>query len=142
MKPFRTMPRTPGTRSRAGKSERGVPEHTPPNPTQLHFRFRVTYSRMDVRELGMHGFSRAGSLALMAVVGILCVFLHPVAIGPAVVMHSQTTAFRALVAARQVFAAMRAAFGISAGNVCARLQKITFVPSIPSVSASLYALRC
>ncbi|MDR3762571.1 MAG: hypothetical protein P4M01_00595 [Acidobacteriota bacterium] len=90
----------------------------------------------------MHGLSRAGSLALMAVLGILCVFLHPVAIGPLVASHGQTTAFRALVAASKIFAAMQAAFGIPAGVVQVCMREGIVAPALPFSATSHYALRC
>lgn len=93
-------------------------------------------------EQGMHGFSRAGSLAVMAVLGILCLLLHPVAIGPAIMTHGPATAFRALTAARQVFASIRAAIGIPAGIIHFCMQPETAVPNLAVTSASLYALRC
>lgn len=78
----------------------------------------------------------------MAVVGILCVVLHPVAIGPAILAHGPATAFRALTAARQVFASIRAAIGIPAGIIHLCMQPENAVPNLAACAASLYALRC
>ena len=57
----------------------------------------------------MRMLSRVGALALLAVLGILLVFFFPATSGPFSVTNGPATAFRALDAARGLFAAMSAA---------------------------------
>ncbi len=62
----------------------------------------------------MRMLSRVGALALLAMFGILLVFFCPAASGPFSVTNGPATAFRALDAARGVFAAMSAALLVAA----------------------------
>lgn len=78
----------------------------------------------------------------MAVVGILCVFFHPAALGPFAATQGPATAFRALVAASLVFAAIRSAFGISAGAISLCLHVSSPTPAMDGGATALYALRC
>jgi hypothetical protein len=90
----------------------------------------------------MNRFSQAGSLALVAVVGILCVFFFPAATGPFTTTNGPATAFRAAAFANSLFAAIRAALGISASAVTLHFQNCNPVVSLESSAPALLALRC
>ncbi len=87
--------------------------------------------------------SRTGALALMAMLGILLVFFFPAASGPFSVTNGPATAFRALTAARGLFAAISAALLVAAARRCVlyvRLMMGTFVQM--NHLPALLALRC
>ena len=87
--------------------------------------------------------SRTGALALMAVLGILLVFFFPAASGPFSVTNGPATAFRALDAARGLFAAMTAALLVATVLRCIlRLEVMARIPVPVSCGSELYALRC
>ena len=78
----------------------------------------------------MRMLSQAGALALIAVLGILLVFFCPAASGPYSVTNGPATAFRALAAARGLFAAIGAALLVAALRCVLRLDAVaqTMVP--------------
>lgn len=87
--------------------------------------------------------SRTGALALMAVLGVLLVFFFPAVSGPFSVTNGPATAFRALDAARGLFAAMTAALLVAAVLRCIlRLELMALIPVPVSCGSELYALRC
>jgi hypothetical protein len=91
----------------------------------------------------MRMVSRTGALALMAVLGILLVFFFPAASGPFSVTHGPATAFRALKAARGLFAAMSAALLIAAALRCVlHLESMARLAVHASYAPELFALRC
>ena len=72
----------------------------------------------------MRMVSRTGALALMAVLGILLVFFFPAPSGPFSVTNGPATAFRALEAARGLFATMSAALLVATALRCILLYGI------------------
>ena len=90
----------------------------------------------------MRVVTRIGALALLALLGILLVFFFPAASGPFSVTNGPATAFRALDAARGVFAAMSAALLVAALQCVCRLQFLTRTAVLVSYDLELFALRC
>jgi hypothetical protein len=94
-------------------------------------------------EKTMKVVSRTGALALMAVLGILLVFFFPAASGPFSVTNGPATAFRALAAARGLFAAMSAALLVAAALRCIlRVESMVRISVRFSCESEMYALRC
>jgi hypothetical protein len=86
--------------------------------------------------------SRIGALALLAMLGILLVFFFPATTGPFSVTNGPATAFRALDAARGVFAAMCAALLVAALQCVCRLEFLAQTAVLVSYDLELFALRC
>jgi hypothetical protein len=86
--------------------------------------------------------SRIGALALLAMLGILLVFFFPATSGPFSVTNGPATAFRALDAARGVFAAMSAALLVAALQCVCRLEFLARTAVLVSYDLELFALRC
>jgi hypothetical protein len=90
----------------------------------------------------MRVFSRTTLLAVLAMLGIFLVFFYPASSGPFSVTNGPATAFRALAAARLLFAAIGAALLFAL--LRRRLQSVCLANvtgQIPSAASSL-ALRC
>jgi hypothetical protein len=90
----------------------------------------------------MRTLSRTGALALMAMLGILLVFFFPASCGPFSVTNGPATAFRALDAARGVFAAMSAALLVAALQCVCRLEFLAQTAVPVNCDLELFALRC
>lgn len=91
----------------------------------------------------MRMVSRTGALALMAVLGILLVFFFPAPSGPFSVTNGPATAFRALEAARGLFAAMSAALLVATALRCIlHMESMTQTTVRVSYDPELFALRC
>jgi uncharacterized membrane protein len=90
----------------------------------------------------MRMLSRVGALTLLAMVGVLLVFFCPAATGPFSVTNGPATAFRALDAARGVFASISAALLVVALQCVCRLEFLTQVAVPASSDPELFALRC
>jgi hypothetical protein len=87
--------------------------------------------------------SRTGSLALIAVFGILLVFFFPAHCGAFRTTHEPATVFRALEAAKKLFAALSAALLIAASRLTILyLQCATPRVAQTSCDPTLFALRC
>jgi hypothetical protein len=86
--------------------------------------------------------SRIGALALLVVLGILLVFFFPATSGPFSVTNGPATAFRALHAARNVFAAMSAALLIAALQCVCRLEFLARTAVPVNYDPELFTLRC
>ncbi len=87
--------------------------------------------------------SRTGALALMAVLGILLVFFFPAPIGAYSVTNGPATAFRALEAARGLFAAMSAALLVATALRCiVQMESVSQTTVQVSYDPELFALRC
>jgi phosphoglycerol transferase MdoB-like AlkP superfamily enzyme len=87
--------------------------------------------------------SRTGALALMAVLGILLVFFFPAPSGPFSVTNGPATAFRALEAARGLFAAMSAALLVATALRCiVHMESMTQATVRASYDPEFFALRC
>lgn len=87
--------------------------------------------------------SRTGAIALMAILGVLLVFFFPATCGPFSVTNGPATAFRALAAARGLFAAMSAALLVAAARRCVLyLQFMTRTSDQKKYDPALFALRC
>ncbi len=91
----------------------------------------------------MRVVSRTGALAFMAMLGILLVFFFPAPCGPFSVTNGPATAFRALAAARGLFAAISAALLVSTALRCVLyLDFVTRTVVRVSGDPELFALRC
>jgi hypothetical protein len=91
----------------------------------------------------MRMLSRTGALALMAVLGVLLVFFFPAPSGPFSVTNGPATAFRALEAARGLFAAMSAALLVATALRCIlHMQSMAQAAVRVSYDPELFALRC
>lgn len=90
----------------------------------------------------MRMLSRVGALALLAMFGILLIFFCPAASGPFSVTNGPATAFRALDAARGVFAAMSAALLVAALQCVYRLESLSQTAVPAGYDLELFALRC
>lgn len=91
----------------------------------------------------MRMVSRTGAFALMVVLGILFVFFFPAPSGPYSVTNGPATAFRALEAARGLFAAMSAAFILAIALRCVLyLESTTQIAVLVSGDPELFSLRC
>ncbi len=91
----------------------------------------------------MRMVSRTGALALMAVLGILLVFFFPAPSGPFSVTNGPATAFRALEAARGLFAAMSAALLVATALRCIlQMEYVSQTTVRVSYDPELFALRC
>ena len=90
----------------------------------------------------MRILSRGGALALLAMFGILLVFFFPATSGPFSVTNGPATAFRSVIAARGLFAAMSAALLIAALRCVLDLGTLerTFAPA--NFGSELFSLRC
>jgi hypothetical protein len=87
--------------------------------------------------------SRVGAMSLLAMLGILLVFFFPAACGPFSVTNGPATAFRALAAARGVFAAMSAALLVAAALRCIlHAEAGTQTADQVNYDSELFALRC
>ena len=86
--------------------------------------------------------SRKFAFALLAMLGVLLVFFFPVRFGPLSVTHGPATVFRALAAARGMFAAMRMALLMAFLCSASRLKyRAAFSGPIQGAPGS-FALRC
>lgn len=90
----------------------------------------------------MRIFSRTTVLALMAMLGIFLVFFFPATCGPFSVTNGPATAFRALQAARGLFAAMSAALLVAILQCILYLQFIMQGARPVNCDPALVALRC
>ncbi len=91
----------------------------------------------------MRMVSRTGAFALMAMLGILLVFFFPAPSGPFSVTNGPATAFRALAAARGLFAAMSAALLVAAVRRCVLYLRFTMGTAVQmNYDPALLALRC
>lgn len=91
----------------------------------------------------MRLLSRMDTVAVLAVFGILLVFFFPASRGPFSVTCGPVTAFRALAAARGLFAAISAALLVAAAQGClCYLQFMMRTSFQKSYDSSLLALRC
>jgi len=90
----------------------------------------------------MRMLSRVGPVTLLAILGVLLVFFCPAASGPFSVTNGPATAFRALDAARGVFASISATLLIVALQCVCRLEFLTQVAVPISNDSELFALRC
>ena len=91
----------------------------------------------------MRMVSGTGALALMAVLGILLVFFFPAPCGPFSVTNGPATAFRALEAARGLFAAMSAALLVATALRCIlHMESMTQATVRVSYDPELFTLRC
>lgn len=90
----------------------------------------------------MRMLSRAYAMTLLAMLGILLVFFCPGASGPFSVTNGPATAFRALAAAREVFAAMSAALLVAALRCVFHLESLTRSAIPANDDPELFALRC
>jgi hypothetical protein len=86
--------------------------------------------------------SRVGALTLLAVLGILLVFFCPASSGPYSVTNGPATAFRALAAARGLFAAIRAALLVAVLRCVLRLQWLAQTIAPGNYDPKLFAFRC
>lgn len=86
---------------------------------------------------------RVGAIALMVMLGVLLVFFFPATSGPFSVTNGPATAFRALAAARGIFAAMNAALLVAAVLRCVvYLKFMTQTTAWISYDPELFDLRC
>lgn len=91
----------------------------------------------------MRLLSRVGTLALLALLGTLLVFFFPAHCGAFSVTNGPATAFRALTAARQIFAAINAALLVAAARMTILYLRCTMVVAThKSSDTALFALRC
>lgn len=90
----------------------------------------------------MRRLSRVSALTLLAVVAVLLVFFCPAAAGPFSVTHGPATAFRALDAARGVFASISAALLVIALQCVCHLEFLAQVAVPVSSESEIFALRC
>jgi len=90
----------------------------------------------------MRMLSRVGALTLLAMFGVLLVFFCPAASGPFSVTHGPATAFRALDAARGVFASINAALLVIALQCICHLEFLTQEALPLSSDPEIFALRC
>jgi hypothetical protein len=90
----------------------------------------------------MRRLSRVGALTLLAILGILLVFFCPASSGPFTVTNGPATAFRAMDAARGLFAAMNAALLVASLLCVCHLEYMTRTAVPVSYNPELFALRC
>jgi hypothetical protein len=91
----------------------------------------------------MRLLSRMDTVAVLAVFGILLVFFFPASRGPFSVTCGPVTAFRALAAARELFAAISAALLMASARQCRYYLQFRMRASFQkSYDSSPLALRC
>jgi len=86
--------------------------------------------------------SRVGALTLLAMLGVLLVFFCPASSGPFSVTNGPATAFRALEAARGLFAAISAALLVAALRCVLYLEFMAQTTAPVSHDPELFSLRC
>jgi len=90
----------------------------------------------------MRILSRGGTLALLAVLGILLVFFCPARTGPYSVTNGPATVFRALEAADAVFVAMSAALLVVILRCTLHLELLTRTIAAVDYDPEVFTLRC
>jgi hypothetical protein len=86
--------------------------------------------------------SRIGVLTLLAMLGILLVFFFPASSGPFSVTNGPATAFRALDAARGLFASMSAALLVAVMRCAFCLEPLARPLVSVNYDPELFAFRC
>jgi hypothetical protein len=90
----------------------------------------------------MRMVSRVAALALLAMLGVLLVFFCPASSGPFSVTNGPATAFRALAAARGLFAAMSAALLVASLQCVLRLECLAQTIDAVNYDTEVMAFRC
>lgn len=90
----------------------------------------------------MSHHSELNSLALVAILGVVCVFFFPAPSGSFTATNGPATAFRALLNAVSVFCAMCAIAAVFANSVCGLLQGQRDPRPAAEDGGLIFNLRC